>query len=390
MRCEATSESSLLQTASGSRSRTLAVRRTVLITFSVFTVLAAAAALDHGPEYEVRGIAECTIRVPTGEVSSPRVNFTASVRGSCWAITLIRAGTNGVDYEQATYDGANLYYLTSMQSSLKTRQFSMPGRAGNIANALVANKGEVFHYATSPEIGPIWLACASSAFFRNLTTNFMEPPVPFDGTGRNYDGDQCRSLPITSERFADSLGLPLRTAFYDDGTSVFGNKFPPPYSNGFTNSIYHVDSWTNQGGLHIPISSQLSLYRPRENGSNANDLSLICTYALSINDFRIGTSNFSCTPILPGVTAVFDSRLKEVPNLLYLTTNKWPTASEIRSNPVFRDAVHYTDRDPSQKKKGTLAMLVLLASMSLPAFLVIIYYQCCAKKTQNNNTQTQL
>jgi hypothetical protein len=340
-------------------------------------------AVEHAETtgYEVEGTARFRMFLPGGERSGIPLNFTLSVRDCVWSLTITRGETNGLDHEQVTFDGQSQFYLASMKTAVERAKADGKKVAANVANAFIGY-GELYHGQQATEVGSIWLAYASGCFFSNLTTNFMEPPLSFDGTGRFYDRpDHMRKLRIQHQMMGNSfVQFPSSVVFFDDGSTALGSRQPAPYDRGFTNCLYSVDAWTNFSGTLIPAVATLKLFTPRLGGRSETELTLLGEYQIEILKFRFAKADFANTPNLPGVTLVFDSRLPEFPDLIYPTTNRWPSVEEIRLHPEFRKALTGFQSKP---RKERLVRAVIITAFILSLCFPILWLWRFRKKPVN-------
>ncbi|MBI4324929.1 MAG: hypothetical protein HY674_06660, partial [Chloroflexi bacterium] len=316
--------------------------------------------------YEVDGMAQFRFFGSGIMKTQAAVTFKLSVHDGKWSIRYNRQGENGFDYEHVTFDGRYAYYLTSMETMVKTARAKGKDLADNVANAFVT-EGENFHNQQAPEVGVVWLAFASSTFFDTLKTNRLAPPIPFDGVGFFYDTTK-RTLNTHWERFDDSLRLPSTVVYFDDGRLRNRMQRRPPYDKGFTNCVYSVKTSTNVNGVRIPLTSGFTLYRPRTNGLASTDLEIVGEYDLALQKYRPTVTRESFTPDIPGITAVFDSR---VTNRVYRITNSWPSKEEILSNREYiKTFAGYKPYRPASKP---IVKIILLAVLISPLVLAVAF-----------------
>jgi len=333
-----------------------------------------AAAQSTLSEYEVRGTVEFKMVFSTNESTA---DFTVSVRGGMWSIILRRHDVNASDYEQITFDGQSLFFLDCFESQVSAEKAKGTKVAANVANAIVS-RGEIPHRGFSPEIGPIWLAYASATFFSRPAIQSMEPPIPFDGIGRRYSDDSAKKLRVEYGLLQGELKIPSGIVFFDDGIDPLGKPMPSPYNKGFTNSIYAVRNMTNLDGIALPACATLSLLSPRKNGQNPDDLQTVGVYTIYLNSFRRSVSDFSATPRLPGPTGVTDLRMKELPNIFYWTTNKWPSVSEIETNSEYKEKAKLRSLVPPHqmpKKRVVSFVLILITVVPVALYLLLVNKQ---------------
>jgi len=238
-------------------------------------------------DYEVKGAVRVFYFLPKGDQLGIPVHFLLSVHGCMWNLVFNRDETNGLDYQQVTFDGTNLYYVIDGEHMAARAKASGKKLAGNVANSFISNDGEIFHNPFAPEVGTIWLAYGSSCFFADLKTNLMEPPVDSDGIGRKYSQPEFRKkLRVDYQRVNDALGLPSQVVYFDDSVNIFGKRAPAPYDNGFTNSIYSVNSWTNCGGIQLPLTASFKFYYVKSGGTSSNDLALFKKFEISFEEYK--------------------------------------------------------------------------------------------------------
>ena len=309
------------------------------ITLSSHMQLARAESLQDAG-YEVDGTAQWTYHFPDGShAHQERVEFTLSARhGQWWMRHYLRSAPPEMD-TVAAYDGTRLYVIHRLGRPSASSLASDPkNRVANVANASLFDS-EIPHVQFSPELGPVWLAFASRAYFTRLQTNRVEPPIASDGVGSEYTGVSPRQLEAIWELFDDGQGLPSRVVYLDPGGQ---RNIPPVYAGGFTNCMYSVAETSRIHGMTIPNVATLTVFTPKVDGRSSSELNVLALCEIRMTAARSSSSRASFTPDVPGITSVQDSR---VPGF-YFVTNHWRSAEAVLADPTYRKMQTNFTADP--------------------------------------------
>ena len=256
--------------------------------------------------FEVDGTFTCeTFRRNVVARHSDRL-FHVRLRPNQWQIVTAYHGvTNEVKNFEASFDGINLYTLTSFDTNrtgayrpertgrlpMANQERVAPPQPKNDSVAVVQTK-QIPDFDVSL-IQFIWLAYCSASYFSNLTDSRV-PPI--GGIGWTPAGD-FPFLTAKLTRLDGSLALPREIVFWNEGKAVLLglNKgatnwpsgqgaavsvrtvladAPKPYDQGFTNAIYQVLETTAVGGCVIPTHFILRVFRTKVDGRSTADLSL--------------------------------------------------------------------------------------------------------------------
>jgi hypothetical protein len=326
----------------------------------------------------IEGSAKMHFYTPDGNThAQATMLFTLSVKDCSWLLRFRRAyeGSNGAhapDYQEISCDETNIYYISSMRSEVARFKASHNDEVPpNVANGL-SYEGQVFHHRLADEVGAIWLAYASTCYFRSQSNNFIEPAMAFDGFGSTYEpGDHAR---LRAEwTLTDSEpNLPVQLVYFGDGYRRTRNgrfKLPAPYDRAFTNAIFQVQAYTNITGLRLPLESSLKVFTPRRDSAAAQDLRLLVEYNVHLTNASRTVSVASFRPELPGVTLLEDRR---VGSLQYFATNGWPTPATLRTDAYFIElrAIN-THASPLPRRSPWLprVLLILIVLMPVAAYI---------------------
>jgi len=226
-----------------------------------WTALAAAP-----PGYQVSGDLLYEVFLPSRPRKPLARQFLVRVDQSRWSIETSLGDTNSnVAGFVDRYDGTNVYSIVHYR-----------GSAYNQSSAKVErNEVPDAEYATGA--AAVWLAFASGAHLRALTTNRLVPLW-------NLDAPALRAMAFTVPgkwSLAKSApGLPLSAEFYDDGRVHYvrdGERLsepqPPPFDQGYLRASFRAFTFTNVGGWSIPRSFTYEEFRPDySRARSTNDL----------------------------------------------------------------------------------------------------------------------
>ena len=307
------------------------------------------------------------------------VSFHLAVQGCRWRIRAWFDGRDAPDYYEVAYDGRQILFLQSLESSARRRR-QRGSKATNVATAAIF-PGDVYYNEALPEVTPIWFSLASSCYLDSVPPGIMEPPMPIDVLGVRYGMPIHPKLKYTATRMAGPLRLPSEVVYYSGPTIIDkrGKRFvfPKPYDAGFTNAIYTVDSVTNIFGLHFPLLARLMLFSPKTNAASANALRLAGEYRLAVHTVHLLTNRPPLRPTIPGATLVADHRFDAelgTPYLFWLNQgNDWPSEPAIRAGEHFqrfKEAVaRRTGRIPSGR--SALMCIIILAMLVVPGVFLL-------------------
>jgi hypothetical protein len=284
-------------------------------------------------------------------VANPHSDFDGSFSVNCsdrqWIIRSKRSD-QATDYEEDGCDGKCVYSLTSLESWIKNRSAKGMKAGANSAEGQVTPGTIPFN---SPDINRVlWLLYASSCYLsetpvkrlpsilsysaRHAYLYYPEQPAEWQTTGTSplfptfivlYDDGRLRTWADQDAGFM--TGPPIQ------------RKWAAPYDKGFTNAVLAVESFYEGGGHRVPKSATFSVYMPKPEGTNANDLNLSSAFAIRASDMSFRTSVTNFRPEVKGSAFIADRRFERDKNpvyvVSYLADKKWLSDEELRQRPEF-------------------------------------------------------
>ncbi len=274
--------------------------------------------------------------------------FSVSCKDGQWIIRSKRSDQT-TDYEEDGQDGRYVYSLTSMEAWAKSR------REAGLQVGVNTMEGEItpgrFPF-NSPEMNRVlWLLYASSSYLSEMHLIKRLPPIAsFSGRHAYLYGFQ---QPATWRLAGTSPPLPAFVVIYDDGRLRYwedeGEGFmtgPPlernwraPYDKGFTNAVLTVESFSEQGSHRIPQKATFSVYMPKPDGTNAQDLQLCTRFSICASNVCFHTAVTDFKPEVRGSVLVADRRFeRDKPPIYvfsYLADKRWLSDAEARQRPEF-------------------------------------------------------
>lgn len=268
--------------------------------------------------YEVQGIVSFeSDRAP----HEPLVSFTLTVNGRAWFVRTTTPDKRLSDYEEAYFDGTNVFHLSSMATAVKNMRANGEEAGANVANAAVDNTA-FLHSAFAHYIAPACFAYASGAYLDGVTDQMVEPIWYWPLSTGVYSLENRVTVKAQVERHPTAPRLPTRVVFFDEGLkrhpswkSAKPVRRQPPYDRGFTNAIYSAGTFTNLGGVALPTSAVLEVFAPKDEvfsqqqpGTNPSDLLSHSRYRITLTNATLRVTQALTPPKFPGVTYVSDSR----------------------------------------------------------------------------------
>lgn len=311
----------------------------------------------------------------------PPIRFSAIVSNGCWFARITPTVTTAFEYQEAAYDGRNLYHLIRLNLA--------HGRAastGNVATAWIYNNQKVIYDIFGHEIGAVWLMLASADSFRGSVNGLVDPAV----TLGLFEIEHYHERPFKQQAKwslqREFPGLPLEVVYLDDGEIKTSPQFTaykrkPPFDLGFTNVVYRVTSLTNCGGFEVPWSAELDTFRPNPNGQP--QLVHFTRYVIALTRWSNQSRPVEFKPRLPGLTVIRDARVFEaVGNHSHLAADEWPALDKITNAAGFADKAKITQvaraawsvgKAPPDRR-SRLARLCLLSVLLAPPLIWAINY----------------
>lgn len=338
-----------------------------------------------GEPYEVKGEISYVDYLQNTNRHYLTVSFTIAVDSPKWFIH--GESQNGYDYQEASYDGENLYYLANFASDIEKQRAGGKRMADNIGTCW-AFKGEILHTELAHKFTPIWLAYASGAYFQSRSNALVEPAITYGVSSWEYEySDRFKQRGVWTLQ-SDWPHLPSEVIYFEDGMRrvrgypQLARPCQAPYDNGYTNAIYQVLRFTNVNGLVLPALARLDTYVPMDKGTSSNDLKHISTYEISLHSVRSTGFTASFKPAMAGVFSVSDLRFSQIGPLMY-KTKKWLSEKEVMTIPEYRYKVNRYEMT-----RGTRVFIVSLLTLLFvsPLFFIVQHL----RKQQPRNQRSSL
>ena len=116
-------------------------------------------------------------------------------------------------------------------------------------------------------------------------------------------------------------------------------KWRAPYDRGFTNAVLTVESFYEDGSHRMPQNAAFSIYMPKPDGTNADDLTLSSTFTIHASDTSFRTAVTDFRPEVRGSAFIADRRFERDKNPIYavsyLADKRWLSDDEVRQRPEF-------------------------------------------------------
>jgi RNA polymerase sigma factor (sigma-70 family) len=274
--------------------------------------------------------------------------FSVSCKDRQWIIRSKRSDQT-TDYEEDGHDGRYVYSLTSMETWAKNRRLAGQQVGANTMEGEITPGRFPFN---SPQINRVlWLLYASSSYLSEMHLIKRLPSIAsFSGRHTYLYGFQ---QPATWRVTGTSPPLPTFAVIYDDGRLRYWEDEdagfmtgPPlernwraPYDKGFTNAVLTVESFSEQGGHRIPRKATFSVYMPKPDGTNAQDLQLSTRYSICLSNVAFHTAVTDFKPEVRGSVLVADRRFERDKQPIYvfsyLAVKHWLSDTEVRQRPEF-------------------------------------------------------
>lgn len=193
-------------------------------------------------------------------------NFSISRDGCRWLIRTSNA--NNTDdpsaiylYEEAGCDGTNIYTYSLVDTN-RLPPPPDPKKKTLWANAYVEEG--IVPFPDDTLFFHVWLVYASSCYFRSVEGRIK----PVSSLKREQFDDPSFSVRAEwefSDRSSNFLSqiryLTDDTYRYQDAAGIKHEiPYPPPVKGGYTNAILSILSFTNRGGLRVPMNFQITEY----------------------------------------------------------------------------------------------------------------------------------
>ncbi len=328
----------------------------------------------------------------------PATHFLFSANGCRWAMRLTGDSNRMYDYHEISYDGEDLYFITSFETLSKS--FAAQGKRGAaMANAWVI-RGQILRTLQAQEVGPVWLVFGSRCYFQDATSGMVEPAL-----ANNCPAILSPEMRVRLQRASwgvfDEFPHMLKWAVYfSDGRSLWLDRLGQPLpgepsrlSPENTNVTLRVTETTNIGGLLIPISATIELFC-REETNHWNTI-LAAKYEIRAESVSTNTHELSFPPPLPpGGVVVCDARfLNSAGTLSYLAQTGWVSDRELERSQSYKKGVDTLSRLRDARKQSTgsassrfwvrTALILFLSTSIIPVLIGVR-----RGKTQQQNKRT--
>ena len=350
----------------------------------------------YGAAFQVSGVCKFTSYKSNGPETT-EFPFEITVSNCQWAIRITDIVTNQVTgYIDVTYDGHYTYYL-DYQKAWKANTNTTAGKQPkiNVAVALVGPQ-EVPHFPFGHQAGVIWSTYASGCYFASLKSGDRIQPSASLGSlhGNSVQPSSFLlqkaywNLPKTLE----SIVSPERVVYMDDGIiKVLPDgkiqRWPPPFDQGFTNTIFESSEFTNVSNTRIPLRSRMQTF--------ALDLRSHRTYLRFEYEIMAATVTAGIPtdkpllfkPRFPGVTLVQDERFSqsdtEVDVSYTVGDGVWLDDEAVRRNPNFANRARETEYHPTVGSVRIVKITRFVIIGSIVAMTLLLIYFSWFKRRQD-------
>lgn len=367
----------------------LSIARRLLGMLIALALLANPASVRPGPPFEAEGTIEFHNYLRASGVSDPPLRFLMIVSNDCWFARLSPVQPTAFDYQEAAYDGTNLYHLVRLHLP--------PGQSSkNVATARIFNNQQVVYDLLGHPIGPLWLMLASSSTLRGSKDNRV-PPVVTLGL---FEIELYHQRPFLQRAYwqiqDDYPNLPLSAVYLDDGETKTSPQFAPakrnpPFDKGFTNVTYRVLEQSDISGFRVPSLAQLDTFRPDLRGEPA--LIHYTKYLARVERWSTNIQSIPFLPKLPGATVISDGRVFATAGVhTYLAGQNWPTLEAVTNLPGFREKVRATKLSrsewnppaPGQGRAWIVRVTLILLFLIWPGWFLLHHLRTyLSRKTRN-------
>ena len=366
--------------------------------FSCALALSRSVEFDEG--YNVGGSIEYRF-IEGGKVMLAETNqFDVRVRG-CHSEIETPGIPTGVGMEvrshRYTSDGRTCFFVTELAprpttgAAARLDDGRLGTKQGNRAEVLVHAFADMRPDAFPPDhagfVSVAWLAYASSCTLGEEGVG-KAPPLVFMGPRWDQYGHRLkctwsssRAAPHLPEYMVEYADEKVFNFTEEAMTILQKPSFPPLYSQGYTNAIYEVLTWTNLGDLRLPLHFRFSRFIPRVGGVRTNDLDLQLLYdgwASAVSTNRLGEMTLPRS--FPQLTRISDYRLGSAddPPIIYMSgKGQVPTLDEAKRIRAGTQA-----RSLPLRAVVRVVLAVLVVS---PAFLWLL---CRWRKSQQRGPKT--
>jgi hypothetical protein len=325
-----------------------------------------------GQTFQVDGTVSMTAFDGNGSATPVKTcAFTLNVSNACWELLMTPNDKHGVDYGIISYDGKQLYIFEDIETLVAGMVKKMKEDGGQIPPSDQLNLGEgsvvnseIPHDFDVDGAGQIWLAYASTSYFKAIGTNMLEVPWVLG----------ARKSPIAAN---DIVMRPARWTTQQTSPQLPEKVYYLSESGDFTNGQYEVESYTNFQDLKLPLESSFKVFVQED---KSDKLYLYYSYAIIATAIKALDHSFVFPPAVPVLTSVTDNRFNSATDsspstaVTYLTSDNFLTKEEARVTPYFDIAKRHSARpnDSIRGRGGRFTILAIMVSLSIIFLLVLI------------------
>ena len=302
-----------------------------------------------GYEFHVSGFVKFEQFDEVGRTNSePDCHFEISVKDSKWFLRMEMEKDATFyypyDYQEISWDGHYLYYVSPFEKQLKARQERGEPVGPNVATAWIYAT-PILHTTHAHQSGIVWLAYASASYLQKIPSDQIEPVVAVGLPTGIYPEHWKLEQKAAWNLLPREPRVPKDITYFDDGLvrSPFERsgkplgRRDPPYDKGFTNVLYKVLELLDIDHMLLPKQAELETFclRPVA-ASKTLELQRINRYALEGVTFLPTCNVASFVPRLPEKTVVSDARFAQNGAAFSYMSGKWLSESEAKNTVEFK------------------------------------------------------
>lgn len=342
---------------------------------------------------EAQGTFSTEVYWAEGNTSRADREFSVNIGDGTWEITTKAASqTNGIKYNQSTFDGTNIFSFTAFDTNYNNGKTSRQSKNDSLGFV----RTESFPPYDSSLIQPIWLAFCSGRYLKQFS-NSLAPS--FLGVG--YPNTQLPFCQIRLETLNERFQIPKAIQVFNKGKVVLGKvapvkqsrtnfteigetlaDAPAPYNQGFLNAEYKVIEQTNFNGVVLPLRFEIDIFGMKANAASASDLQLVTRILGFINTVQMGEAP-RMQPELGNRSLIYDKRVPIGPKEVaaYWPSNKWLSLNEVEHMVSTSDK--YVKFKPRQRP-----FVALFGIVSIAGVVAIFMFSVKQKKNSKQTNQT--
>ncbi len=305
-------------------------------------------------------------------------DFSLAFNGTNWIIRTAKKDT--LDRSEKAYIGNLLFTLHSGYAE----SYSIPivGNAGKIEEFMVPDPD-------GSRINVIWLAYCSGPYFKLLNNSKLHPIWLLDDPDLRLTFMMDANWQLQN----DLLGLPLSVEYINDGFFHGINskgvkvsfKEKSPFSFGYTQAVFKVESSTNLSSYSLPLSCNFLRY------SVANgDYELLTKETIHTINIKTNTILRDFHPQYSGRIDIADGRFKiqilgKTGSYSYFRysafNNIWPSVDEIARKHSIASSFIDKHNENNTKSAYNVKRIMIIIVLILSPFLSVVVYKTL--KTRN-------